>query len=87
MGIIEGIRRHFYRVWEIPSEEIDPSSNINETAALIGEAVAEIIPESVIAPGSVFEVDVVITNGDEITDLHLKMRVDSGLCVQMLEYR
>ena len=87
MGIIERVRRHFDQDGEIADEEeIHPSSNINETAALIGEAVAEVIPQSVIANGSVFEIDVLITNGDEVTDLHLKMRVDGGLCVQMMEY-
>ncbi len=58
----------------------------NETAVLIGEAVAEIIPQSMIADDSVFEIDVLISNGDEVMDLHLKMRIDSGLCVQMMEY-
>lgn len=55
---------------------------VDKTMELIGEAVTEYLPKHAIKNGAICEIDISIA--DE--KIHLKMRVDSGLCVQMMEY-
>ena len=56
-----------------------------ETPGLIGEAVAEHIPADAIRDGCIFDINVVISGCYDLKEIHLKMRIDSGLCVQMME--
>jgi len=56
------------------------------TQGLIGEAFAEHIPADSIRDGTVFDINVLVSGSHELTEIHLKMRIDSGLCVQMMEW-
>ena len=63
-----------------------PTFPYGETQTLIGEAVAVHIPADAIRDGAVFYINVVISGSYELTEIHLKMRIDSGLCVKMMEW-
>jgi len=61
-----------------------------ETAGLIGEAVAEYIPEHMIEGNTVFEISMLMTRRphqlSQQENVKLTMRIDDNLNVQMMEY-
>ena len=63
----------------------EPEFPYGETQALIGDAVAQWLPESEIRDGSVFDINVLISGQENLTELHLKMRITHGN-VQMMEF-
>lgn len=70
--------------------ESDPPERYNATAVLIGEAVAEYIPDHAIVSHAVFEITMKITPHPNITDksetIKLTMQIDGNLNVQIAEY-
>ena len=77
-----------YRLKQImaKSEPKSPEFPYGATQGLIGEAVAEHIPADAIRDGVIFDINVVISGCYDLKEVHLKMRIDSGLCVQMMEW-
>lgn len=70
--------------------DVELSGYYGETQELIGQAVAEYIPQYAIIRGALFDIKIGITRhpnaiGDKET-INLKMCVDGNLDIQMMEY-